>query len=297
MVWRREIIQTLLEANIKGNIIKFIYNFLKQRYIKVRVNDTLSNKIELQNGIPQGSIFSVTLFPIAINKLTRIISPPAKISLFVDDATIFISGKNLETLRKTAQDILNKVCEFSDNSGFKFYKTKSTFIIFSKKRFQNEISSYLRNEIIPQCKELKILGITLDQKMSWKPHIQNLKIECSKRLNLVKILAGKTWGADMQILKQTYSAFVRAKLDYGSIIYNKAKSRIKKILDPINNTGTRVICGAFKTSPIESVCESNLPTLAQRRRNLTLNYITKVMSNTKNPVYQIFENSVHYLKL
>ena len=101
-------------------------------------------------------------------------------------------------------------------------------------------------------------------------------------------------GADYNIIR-TYQAIVRAKLDYGSIFYDATNTNIKKILDPINNTGARLICGAFRTSPTVSIlCEAQLPSLGKRRRDLTLGYIAMVASNDLNPVYQILQDTYKY---
>ena len=83
-------INVLLDMNITGNITKFIHNFLKKRYIKVCINGMISNKFELENGVPQGSILSVTLFLVAINSLINRIKPPAQANFFADDGNICI---------------------------------------------------------------------------------------------------------------------------------------------------------------------------------------------------------------
>lgn len=65
MVRRQRIIKKLIHHNIDVTIRKFIINFLEKRYISVRVNGHLSERVEISNGVPQGSVKSVTLFLIA----------------------------------------------------------------------------------------------------------------------------------------------------------------------------------------------------------------------------------------
>ena len=78
MLWRDRIIQVLLSASIDNHMIVFIKNFINERRIQVKVNGTVSSKYTLENGIPQGSVLSVTLFLIAINDITKNIAPPIK---------------------------------------------------------------------------------------------------------------------------------------------------------------------------------------------------------------------------
>ena len=71
--WRHGIIKQLHDMGIKGNMIKFIKAFLSDRYIKVKVGDKLSSHFKQEEGVPQGSVLSVTCFSVAINK---IVDPP-----------------------------------------------------------------------------------------------------------------------------------------------------------------------------------------------------------------------------
>ncbi|KAJ4451910.1 hypothetical protein ANN_03388 [Periplaneta americana] len=56
MIWKENVIKILLNNNIKGNMISFIYNFLQERVTQVRANGILSKIVPIQNGLPQGYI-------------------------------------------------------------------------------------------------------------------------------------------------------------------------------------------------------------------------------------------------
>ena len=94
---KNKIINTLVALEIKENMLAFIKNFLKNRHIQVRINGHLSNPTIIQNGIPQGSAISVTLFLIGINEVIKSIKPPIQGNLFADDLTLTCSGKNINT--------------------------------------------------------------------------------------------------------------------------------------------------------------------------------------------------------
>lgn len=286
MVWRRRIIQKLAEHNIVGNTLKFIVNFLKKRYICVRVNGHLSNKVELLNGVPQGSVISVTIFLIAINDIVYEIPKPVKCIMFADDKTIYTSGKNINTTEDILQQTLNQLQVFSNKTGFKFSQSKTTVTIFSRLKRALDINLSLNGHTLQVQDETKILGLTFDKKLNWTTHLKKLKNDCTKRLRILKVIAAKNWGAEHQIIKNTYVAFIRSKIDYGSIIYDSAKKKILDILSPINNTAARLSIGAFRSSPTESIlCEAQLPTLECRRKELSLNYALKIASTPKNPCY------------
>ena len=171
MLWRYRIIKILSELNIHGNMLHFITNFLKKRYINVRVNGKVSETFEIINGVPQGSIISVTLFLIAINDITKVIPAPVEYTLYADDVTVLLAGKNIETSQKLLQVTLNNLQTFANEHGFKFSKNKTTVTIFSKQNSINkELKLFLQNHKLSVTSEMKILGLTFDQKLTWIPH-------------------------------------------------------------------------------------------------------------------------------
>jgi hypothetical protein len=78
VVWKNRIINSLMTNNIAGNMLAFIYNFLQRRRIQVRTNGLLSEQTEIQNGVPQGSVLSATLFLAAINDTADNITAPVQ---------------------------------------------------------------------------------------------------------------------------------------------------------------------------------------------------------------------------
>ena len=67
---------------------------------------------------------------------------------------------------------------------------------------------------IPVVEETKFLGIIFDRKLSFLPHIRHLKEKCTKALNLLRVVAHTTWGADQQTLTHLYRSLIRSKLEY-----------------------------------------------------------------------------------
>ena len=111
----------------------YIQNFLTDRKIRVRVNDSVSDAFDLDLGVPQGSSLSGTLFLIAINTATEFLGSDIEKSLFVDDMSISLSGKNLVAVNKRLQHALDQLAQFSDFSGFKFLEKKCEVFICSRK--------------------------------------------------------------------------------------------------------------------------------------------------------------------
>ena len=276
---------------LRGRLPNFISNFLSDRSFNVRIGSTLSDTFEQEQGVPQGSIISPTLFNIKINNTVKCVNDTDS-SLYVDDFGIFYKSKNMENIEIQLQRCLNKVETWATENGFKLSKTKTQCIHFCQLRgLHPDPVLNIYGSPIPVVEEAKFLGLLFDKKLSFIPHIKALKAKCLKALDVLKVLSKTNWGGDRSVLLNLYRSLVRSKLDYGSIVYGSARKSYLKCLDTIHHQGLRLALGAFHTSPVESLyAESNEPSLYTRREKLSLQYTTKLAANPKSPAYNCVFN-------
>ena len=283
--WRYGIIKQLQKMGIKGKMIRFIYSFLSDRYIKVRVGNTLSSPFRLDEGVPQGSVLSVTCFAVAINGVMDVITNPVQASLFVDDLGIYCTAYDAQSACSYLQKAINSICEWAKSNGFKFSPSKTVAVRFTRSRRQ-EVVPHLKldGSILPYADSVKFLGMILDSKLTWSKHIDDLKAKVKTSLSLLKVISGFSWGADKRTLLRLYDALCRSKIDYGCQIYSSAcKSKLHE-LDVVHNMGLRICSGAFRTSPVESLyIDTHQLPLDLRREELGLRYLMRIKSNPGNP--------------
>ena len=191
-------------------MLKWIANFLDNRHLSVRVNGEVSDTLDTENGCPQGSVLYPLLFNIIMNSLSTAIqkendanniSEQTKIDLaqFVDDGAFWTRSQSLKIVAKRSQKLLNAIENWSNEWGFTVNPQKTQVIIFSNHKkdvINNAPKLILLGNILEYQKCIKFLGITFDHYLTWNEHIQNLKIRCSKDLNLLRMISGTDWGAD-----------------------------------------------------------------------------------------------------
>ena len=285
--WKYGIMRDLSDFGLKGRLPHFIDNFLFNRNFKVRVATTLSDLQGQEEGVPQGSILSVTLFSIKINNIVKALNPGVDCSLYVDDFLICYRSKHMHTIERQLQQCLNKIQKWALENGFKFSKTKTQCMHFCQLRgLHNDPVLKLDGVEIPVVDQYKFLGVIFDRKLSFIPHINYLKAKCHKALQLLRVVAHTDWGADKSTLLKLYKSLVRSKLDYGCFIYGSARKSYLRCLDSIHHLGLRLALGALRTSPVESLyVEANEAPLSLRREKLALQYYTKLQSCPSNPAF------------
>jgi hypothetical protein len=243
-----------------------------------------------KNGVPQGSVLSVTLFAITINSLVRAIGPHVFTSLYVDDVAIFYALTNMDTIERRFQLTINHLSHWALQNGFSFSAAKTQYVHFLRLRGVHPPPVlYLNNHALPVVPSAKFLGLVLDSRLCWEPHLRQLRASCERSLNILRVLSGVSWGGDRTVMLRLYRSLVRSKLDYCSFIYGSATEAKLRILDPVHHTGIRLATGAFRTSPVVSLyAESGEPSLSVRRILLLCRYASKLTAHIHHPSYNAF---------
>lgn len=90
--------------NFNENSCKLIESYLTNRYQSVRMDGVSSTRCELKTGVPQGSVLGPLLFLVFINNLPQSVS--GRFTLFADDTTITLQGKDLDAVNARAEETM-----------------------------------------------------------------------------------------------------------------------------------------------------------------------------------------------
>ena len=120
----------------------------------VRIGGTLSDMYNQEEGVPQGSILSVTLFSLKINSIVGCLLQDIECSLYVDDFIICYRAKHMSTIERKLNICLEQLQKWSNENGFQFSKSKTVCMHFCQfHKLHLDPSLYLDGEQIPVVKE------------------------------------------------------------------------------------------------------------------------------------------------
>ncbi|GBN27822.1 hypothetical protein AVEN_28122-1 [Araneus ventricosus] len=248
-----------------------------------------SNHFIQTEGVPQGSVLSVTLFIIHLSQILNCLPPYVHGSLYVDDLQISCQGSNMNMIERQLQHAVNKLVAWCDKNGHTISAEKSRCVHFCRKRnIHLDPNIQIRNAPIPVVNEIRFLGVIFDRKLTFLPHTLHLRKKCERSLNILKVLSRTSWGADRTSLLRIYQAVILSRIDYGCMVYGSARPTVLRRLDTIHHSALRICTGAFRTSPVESlyIMSHQLP-LHLRRQKISALYSFRAQSVRKNPINQL----------
>uniref|UniRef100_A0A669C5X4 Reverse transcriptase domain-containing protein n=1 Tax=Oreochromis niloticus TaxID=8128 RepID=A0A669C5X4_ORENI len=169
---------------IRGIAYKWMKSYLDDRYQYVEINNVKSNQLKVTCGVPQGSVLGPKLFILYINDICSV-SKLLKCVLFADDTTLYCSGKDLEQLLTTVEKELNILKNWFDVNKLSLNIKKTKLIIFGTRQMKNVSKIRVNGIEIERVFENKFLGVLIDDKLSWKSHINHVTTKMSKTIAIL----------------------------------------------------------------------------------------------------------------
>ena len=137
---------------------------------------------------------------------------------------------------------------------------------------------------LKEDEEATYLGISFDKRQTWKQHIAKAEAKASRKLVILRKLAGTTWGASEKILKTVYQETIRPHLEYGSIVWSTKAKTNQQALDKVQNQALRLITGAMRSTPITEMERlTGVQPLGQRRDAKIMMQAKKFKCMTNHP--------------
>ncbi|GFS78259.1 probable RNA-directed DNA polymerase from transposon BS [Trichonephila clavipes] len=249
------IIKLFNTFGIRDRALSWIFDFLKDREIRVRFRDSLSKTFRLSQGVPQGSVLSSLLFSLYIAGIEKIISRRCEVGLFADDIVLWNSNSDVVHIETAINTTLSDIQIFAEQHKLIFNLSKSTSSFFTTNRrlYNYQPQIFMENKSLLYEKHPKYLGYILDPEILSNKHIDYVINKGRKRLDLLKYIAGRDWGADAGTLRLTYTSLIRPVLEYGSQIYFSASRTNLAKLDRVQSSAARIITGMRHSCPTDLV--------------------------------------------
>jgi hypothetical protein len=124
----------------------------------------------------------------------------------------------------------------------------------------------------------KYLGVTIDNKLSWKTHITTITARANCVLGILK---RNLYNAPTPIKEKAYFSLVRPHLEYCSTTWEPHQQYLCRKIEMVQRRAARFALNRYhNTSSVTDMLQQlNWPTLAQRRLSTRVCFIYKITHN------------------
>jgi len=232
----------------RGNVLNWFTDYLHNRKQYVYYNLCNSTYKNISCGVPQGSILGPLLFILYVNDIINT-TTVLKFVLFADDTTITYSHTDIlskfDLINKELQEVNNwfKANKLSVNASKTNYMLLGTR---QKTGVQNDsVKIVLDNTNLERVSKTKFLGVTIDENLTWKNHIDNISKNISKGVGIINKL--KHFIPE-HVLYSLYCTLVLPYINYGIAAWGSSgKIHLDKIFK-LQKKAVRIISNSHYLS-------------------------------------------------
>ena len=282
----------LQNLNLNQNSVEFLRSYLQNRKQFTKFSNLISKEEKVISGVPQGSILGPLLFLCFVNDLPNCFQNICKFSAYADDTQLIVSAKNLPELKTKIENVIQIAEKWYCRNGMKNNAGKSEVILISKKPIKTQKFTVLENDtpkIVETKKTIEILGVIIDQTLSWTKQINIMKknaIDTIRKVHRINRFIPR------KLRLTLYKTLISPKFNYADIIWGGCKKKDSLKLQYAQNFAVRSIAGKHKyCSAKETLRELQLLNLENRRKIHESVFLHKsLLGKTTKKIEETYKN-------
>ena len=264
----------LKSVGVGGNTLSILTEFLTNRQQRVVVDGSVSTYSRIYSGVPQGSVLGPLLFILYSSDMWFDITN--NILAYADDTSLYAqipSPAMRPNVANSLIDDLNKIQSWCLQWGMKLNPSKSKEMIVSRSRthFPEHPNLSINGALINKVDQLKLLGVTLDSKLTFETHLRDMSRSISQKLGILR--KSKKIYEDDIILRRCFFSFILPHFEYCSAVWSSAADCHLRLLDRAFNSIK------FLLSDLDL-------DIGHRRDVGALCILYKILNNTGHPLHK-----------
>lgn len=279
------LLKKLYHYGIRGSLYEWFKSYLSGRTQFCSIGSEASSLVDVNMGVPQGSILGPLLFLVYMNDLANVSN---NLKLFADDTNIFECGKTQLELETQGNLILTKISDWMISNKLTINLDKSCYTIFyGNKNRTYDITIKINDHVLKRTRCTKYLGILIDENLNWSEHIDSLYYKLLKYVGIFYKIKHFLTTAD---LVKIYYGLIYPHILYGIEIYANTYSSYLQKLNVLNNKLLRVIQNANMKTPLAQLYKNVNVLPIQKLHVFNIMLITHKVIYNKSSLPNVFHN-------
>ena len=297
-------IESFIKNGVRRGLIPLLISFFQGRRMFVKFNGETSSVFPLKGGGPQGDLMGILEYLSQTNNNTDFIPSDDKFK-FIDDLSfleiiylisqglsiydfqshvasdIATEAQFLPSENTASQSYLNQIANWTELSKMKLNAAKSKYMIVNfTKKHQFNTKLYLDSKPLEQVKQTRLLGVVINDDLSWHSNTQELIKKANSRMMILHNLT--SFCLPTQEMVEIYVLYIRSVVEYSCVVWHSSLTvEDSDALERIQKTALRIILQDNYHEYQQALKHVGLQTLYERREKLCIKFATQCVKKGK----------------
>ena len=254
-------------------------DYLSNRCQRVKLNNITSGWQNIPSGVPQGSILGPTVFNLFMNDVFyHMKSESSFLYNYADDNSVLVKGKTLNEVVTLIQNSAKNIIQWCTINRMEANPNKFQIMISGSSDMDITVNE---NVTITSERSVKLLGINLDNNLTYNEHVNTLIRKASRQLNCLKRIA---YGLETKVKLLLYKSFVLSNFSYCPVVWHACGATNTKKLEKVQHRALKFVFKDYTSSYEDLLERAKLPTLELGRLRAIATEVYKAY-NKLSPEY------------
>ena len=268
-----ELLIAKLEAyGFENGALSYIHSYLSDRKQRTKVNASYSDWADIKTGVPQGSILGPLLFNIYLNDVFYFVDK-TDIANYADDNTSNAVETTIDLILQCLFSDTSALIKWCKNNFLKINPDKCKLLISKKSK---DISIILRGEVIECSNSVKLLGVTIDNRLDFNEHVSKLCKKASSKLHALARVSNLMSKKKLRVLMKS---FVESQFSYCPLIWMFHSRTLNNRINKLHERGLRLV---YKDSDL------TFEELLHKDKSFTIHQ--RNLQNLATEMYKVYNN-------
>ena len=235
------LIRRLENIGIKDSVLSWFTSYLINRSFSICIDNAITEPRHTTHGVPQGSVLGPILFNIYISPLLYLLDeyPDIHFHSYADDLQLYCNLHDPINNINTINKCINDISKWLSNNSLLLNSLKTKALLINTSPGHHSIPPIIiNNHIIEYSNQAKNLGLTLDQKLSYLPHITNISKSINYTLHTIRLIRPSI---TTELAKLLVNSLILPRLDYCNSTLNSLPAHTIKMLTKLQYRAIRTI--------------------------------------------------------
>ena len=213
--------------------LKLIHSYLTERKQRVRVNASYSEYAFIDFGVPQGSILGPEIYNYNSNDLFLFML--LSIANYADDNSPFTVAQTIPQVISNLEADAENILWWLKYNGLKANPDKFHLLLTDK---DESLSMKVSTFDIQNTHSQKLLGVTLDNKLTFTPHVTNMCTKDSQKLHALGRVSGYM---NLKQRKIIMNSFILSQFGYCPLVWMFHSRELNTRINKIHHRSLRIV--------------------------------------------------------